>query len=58
MTLYLDEVARHADLMERQARLVPDSESGEDMNWLIRQSERRIDEARKAFLAHRANHPK
>lgn len=58
MTLYLDEVAGHADLMEKQADTVKGSESDGDLNWMIRQAERRIDAARKAFLTHRASHPK
>ena len=58
MTLYLDEVARHADLMEKQDELTGGGESDADVNWTLRHAERRIDAARQAFLAHRATHPK
>lgn len=57
MALYLNEVTRHTDLMEKQTNMIPGSQSDKDMNWMIRRAEMRIDEARKAFLKHRASHP-
>jgi hypothetical protein len=52
---YLREVARHAALLEERSELQGDVDPG-DINWLIRQAEWRIQEARREFSAHRANH--
>jgi hypothetical protein len=53
---YLREVARHSELLEERAKFQDDEDPG-DVNWLIRQVEWRIREARKAFSVHRENHP-
>jgi hypothetical protein len=54
---YLDKVRDHAGLMEKRAQMDQDSEAARDSNWQIEQLERRIHEAHKAFLTHRAMHP-
>lgn len=53
--LYLGSVNRHTKLVEELAALQDGHDPG-DINWLIKQTEWRVQEARKTFLAHRASH--
>lgn len=55
MELYLVRVARHAELVQALAELQEVEDPG-DINWLLRQEEWEVNEARKAFSAHRAGH--
>jgi hypothetical protein len=55
MAVYLACVTRHSELFEESEKLLEDEDPG-DINWLIRQAEWRVSEARKAFLTHRAKH--